>query len=307
MGGELRCTRVARALGYRPAGTAGSSAAFVLVEAPLPWPSDVGSHPFLAPLASVVGGAGGRLQAVVPPAGADPGTTTVVVLRRAPVGFDRAERTVPNDDVAPALAALLADRPAPGERTPLASQGQVRDLLVCTHGSRDVCCGADGMRLYGELVARDLPGVRLWRTSHTGGHRFAPTALTFPDGRAWAWLDPDLVQGIVERSVPADVAAAHDRGSTALADPFAQAAESAVFRVEGWGWLDRSHRVDVGGTDPDHRIVTVAGVGDRDSVAYRVEVARRGTVPVPDCGHPLDEARKSSPDLEVTSVTRIRP
>lgn len=163
------------------------------------------------------------------------------------------------------------------------------------------------MRLYGQVSGLD--GVRVWRTSHTGGHRFAPTALTFPEGRAWAWLDPDLVRGIVERSLPAAEAAAHDRGSLALDDPFAQAAESAVFGAEGWDWLDRTHEVAVDATDPDLRVVTVTGQDGTggDDVVYRVEVARHGTVPVPDCGHPLDEARKTSPDLEVTSLTRIRP
>ncbi|HEY8546875.1 MAG TPA: hypothetical protein VIL36_17565, partial [Acidimicrobiales bacterium] len=162
MAPDLRCSRVARALGYRPAGTAGSAAAFVLVEAPLPWPSDVGTHPLLAPLAPVVGGAGGRLQAVVPRADAEPGATTVVVLRRAAVGFDRIERVVPTADLAGELAALLAaglaadvadaadvaeaGKPDPGASSPGASSttAPVRDVLVCTHGTRDVCCGADG-------------------------------------------------------------------------------------------------------------------------------------------------------------------
>ena len=300
MAGELRCTRVARSLGYRPAGTAGRAKAFVLVEAPLPWPADVGAHPLLAPLAPVLGGAGARLQAVVPPAGTDRAVTRVVVLRRAAVGFDRAERAVPTGDVAAALAEMLA---APALPSPPSGSG-VSDVLVCTHGARDVCCGSDGMRLYGALVALDLPDVRVWRTSHTGGHRFAPTALTFPDGRAWAWLDPELVRGIVTRSVATEEAVAHDRGSAALDDPYAQAAESAVLGAEGWGWLDRPHEVQVDEVDAEHRRVTVRSVDG--AVAYRAEVALRGLVPVPDCGRPLDEARKSSPDLEVTSLTRIR-
>ncbi|HEY8544306.1 MAG TPA: sucrase ferredoxin, partial [Acidimicrobiales bacterium] len=170
-------------------------------------------------------------------------------------------------------------------------------------------CGADGMRLYTEVAALGLDGVRVWRTSHTGGHRFAPTALTFPDGRAWAWLDADLVRGIVERSLPAATAAAHDRGSVAIGDPFAQAAESAVFGVEGWGWLDRPRTVTVDATDPDRRLVTVTAdpVPDAQPArrTYRVEVVQKGTIPVPDCGHPIDEARKSSPDLVVTGVERV--
>jgi hypothetical protein len=179
-------------------------------------------------------------------------------------------------------------------------------VLVCTHGSRDVCCGADGMRLHGELVALDLPDLRVWRTSHTGGHRFAPTALTFPDGRAWAWLDPDRVRGIVDRSLPAAEAAGHDRGCTAFPDPWAQAAESAVLAAEGWGWLDRPREVAVEEVADDHRRVLVAAAGP-GGPRYEAEVALVRTVAVPDCGQPLEEARKSSPDLEVTALRRLDP
>ena len=115
MAGLLRCSRVARADGYLPAGSVGASRAFVLVEAPLPWPADVGAHPLLAPLAPVIGGAGARLQAVVPQADRPPGETRVVVYRRPPGGFvrfDRAERSVPTDDLATAIADLLV---APAE------------------------------------------------------------------------------------------------------------------------------------------------------------------------------------------------
>ena len=302
MAGLLRCSRVARADGYLPAGSVGASRAFVLVEAPLPWPADVGAHPLLAPLAPVIGGAGARLQAVVPQADRPPGETRVVVYRRPPGGFvrfDRAERSVPTDDLAAAIADLLvapAEPPAPG----------LTDVLVCTHGSRDVCCGADGMRVYGELVARDLPGVRVWRTSHTGGHRFAPTALTLPDGRAWAWIDAALMQGIVERTVPVAEAVDHDRGCAGFDDPFVQTAESAVLGAVGWGWLDRARRAEVETVDQERRVVTLTGDdADGSRLRYRAEVVLSRVVPVPDCGRPLEEARKSSPELVVAGLDRL--
>jgi hypothetical protein len=40
-------------------------------------------------------------------------------------------------------------------------------------------------------------------------------------------------------------------------------------------------------------------------LAYLVDVAVRRTVPVPDCGLPLDEARKSSPELEIRNITAL--
>lgn len=294
---SLRCSRVARANGYLPGGTAAAAAAFVLVETPLPWPHDAGSHPLLEPLAAVARAHGGRLQAVVPQEDRS-GRTRVVVYRRPPgpvVAYERVERVVATSQLAREVEALLSE-PAAGEPG--------IDVLVCTHGSRDVCCGADGMRLYTDLASAGIPGARIWRTSHTGGHRFAPTAVTFPDGRAWAWLDAALLKGIVDRSVPAAEAAAHDRGGVGFEDPFVQAAEGAAFGAAGWSWLDLARTASVEGSD-GVRHVTLTGVGPGTTLRYRAEVAVRRVVPVPDCGHPLDEAKKSSPELEIRRLDRL--
>jgi len=297
---ELRCSRVAKAAGYLPGGTAAGAEAFVLVEAPLPWPNKVETHFLLAPLARILKDHGARLQAVVPQ-GDTPGLTRIVVYRRDPdaLSFGRDEATVPTGELEERLTALLAHDDL-GE--PPKSGSGVTDVLICTHGSRDRCCGADGMRLYVELLAMALPGVRLWRTSHTGGHRFAPTGLTFPDGRAWAWLDAELVRRIVEQDLTPDEIAAHDRGSVGLLDPYAQAAEGAVFARVGWPWLDAARTAVVqapanGG--PAQVLVTGAGRH------YEVEVAIDRMVPVPECGLPLTEARKDSPEMVVRSLGEV--
>jgi len=277
----------------------------------------VGDHPLLAPLKPALKAAGARLQAVVPQAdnGSGSAETTVVVFRRPPgdfVSFTRAERSVATADLVPALTDMLA----PGAPTGPEGNGDVSgpppvtDVLVCTHGSRDRCCGSDGMRVFGNLVGRDLPGVRLWRTSHTGGHRFAPTAVTLPDGRAWAWADAPLLQQIVDRTLDPELAARHDRGCVAFDDPYAQTAESAVIGVEGWRWLGLARHAEVepvGLTVDDRRIVTLTGTDTNAGgtrVRYRAEVVLRRIVPVPDCGRPLEEARKSSAELEVTHLER---
>lgn len=53
-------------------------------------------------------------------------------------------------------------------------------ILVCTHGSRDRCCGTLGGAVYAK-GAKSHPEI-FWQTSHLGGHRFAPTLLTLPQG-----------------------------------------------------------------------------------------------------------------------------
>ena len=57
-------------------------------------------------------------------------------------------------------------------------------VLVCTHGSRDRCCGVLGGVIFAQLknqLNMMLPDA-VWQVSHLGGHRFAPTALCLPLG-----------------------------------------------------------------------------------------------------------------------------
>jgi hypothetical protein len=60
-------------------------------------------------------------------------------------------------------------------------------LLVCTHGSRDRCCGRLGGELF-SLLLGEAPTM-VWQSSHLGGHRFAPTALSLPDGLQYGRLN----------------------------------------------------------------------------------------------------------------------
>ena len=60
------------------------------------------------------------------------------------------------------------------------------------------------LRPLGHAAARRAGGTRprtrgVWRCSHTGGHRYAPTAITLPDGRAWAYADVGLLDGVLAR------------------------------------------------------------------------------------------------------------
>ena len=103
-------------------------------------------------------------------------------------------------------------------------------LLVCTNGRRDVCCAVRG-RPVAAHAARVAPG-RVWEVSHTGGHRFAPTAVLLPWGQTYARIDDQSAEWILGASTtghtPVELlGAAHDRGRSALA-PAAQSAESHV-------------------------------------------------------------------------------
>ena len=79
-----------------------------------------------------------------------------------------------------------------------------RDILVCTHGSHDKCCARYGIPFYMQALATisdlSLSHVRIWKASHFGGHRFAPTMIDFPEGRYYGILDRESFKSILTRT-----------------------------------------------------------------------------------------------------------
>jgi hypothetical protein len=117
-------------------------------------------------------------------------------------GYERRAYDVPRELLAGVLESLAGAGDADAGGADLAAHevaASSRDILVCTHGSRDACCGKFGYGFYVEmrgLAAVRGAGVRVWRTSHLGGHRFAPTLLDLPSGRMFGRLaagDADVV------------------------------------------------------------------------------------------------------------------
>ena len=101
---------------------------------------------------------------------------------------------------------------------------------MCTHGIRDQCCGKYGFPIYKVLKEH---GHKVWRISHTGGHRFAPTCIDFPTGHYWAWLTPELALQIGEKSANPDTLKYHYRGWSGVGK-HEQIIERALFLREGW-------------------------------------------------------------------------
>jgi hypothetical protein len=225
---------------------------------------------------------------------------TVVCWRRDDDGrYHGLDHRLPRPDVPDLLRRIVDD---PDAQHPGLVGPSPADVLLCAHGRRDRCCGRAGTLLEAEIRAR-WPNVRTWRCSHTGGHRFAPTGLTFPHGRAWAYLDGLVLDGILDRTLGWSALAAHHRGSLAL-DQWAQAVEGAALAERGWDLTDLPLRVRSTDVDDDRRwaVVTLEW-GDRTAVVHaRGEVRVTRDLPVVVCGLPLDAATKTTPELRVTSL-----
>lgn len=139
-----------------------------------------------------------------------------VAAARELLGLDAAMLT------ATTPAALLAAFPTFQVSTPVA--------LVCTNGKRDVCCAVAGRPLANQ--AARLARGQVFETSHTGGHRFAPTGVLLPSGLTFARLDaPELIAALHAASDGVQHPALCDmhtnRGMCAL-QPYEQAALVAL-------------------------------------------------------------------------------
>lgn len=293
----FRCSPWTQAQGVDPIGSAARFDALLLVEWPLPWPHDVSE---IAELAAASAVPGVRVMTVVPRTdqGADGGVTVVHRRRTGTNHLVGVDHRVRRGEVPDLLAALTADPLTDHQERSSAVGDSPAEVLVCGHGRRDACCGRWGTLLHLELADR-WSGVRVWRCSHTGGHRFAPTAVTLPDGRAWAYVDADLLDGVVQRTGDVHALAAHDRGTSAL-DQWAQVVERAVFTQVGWSWLDGGMATATTEVTPDGRSATVHLTWDGGSADGVVEVTR--TLPVLVCGEPPEHATKTSPELALRTL-----
>ncbi len=260
---KIRCSDWTRAASLSPIGTSGSYAGYLLVEIPLPWPRDAGDTAEGAAVAPLIGPLRYRLQAVAP-AGPDPGPSErrVILHARRPgeTGFSGYRRfsSRAGDSLADTVAALIAA--AAGDSHSELESPAV-DLLVCTHGTRDSCCGKRGASSRSSW--RRLPG---WPASTSG----APATWAATGSRRPSWCcrrappgaspTPAWSPGSVHRAGDFADAAGHYRGCPGLDSPQVQALEAEVLRRVGWSLLDTTaHRlvrwkeraVDLGGRRTD--------------------------------------------------------
>ena len=291
---DYRCAPWTAAQGFDPIGSAAEFDRLVTVEVPQPWPRAVEDMEWIA---SVDRPKGTRMQAVVADAGRPDGSVLLTRWERGRTGLAGIDWSVPARDVPAALAVLVSGADPVGHPLGGTVTDAPEEVLVCGHGARDRCCGGPGTRLSIESRAA-LPELRVRRTSHLGGHRFAPTALTLPDGRMWAHLDPEVVVGIARRTMAGHEARRHYRGNVGL-DAWAQVVEGAVLAESGWDAVDfeeMSHTSDV---DGDRASVTLrwstsTGTGERSA-----EVEMVGRYPVLQCGLDPSEANKDAPEYRL--------
>lgn len=116
-----------------------------------------------------------------------------------------------------------------------------RDILICTHGSHDKCCARYGNPFYFNAISivshLKLDNIRIWKSSHFGGHRFAPTAIDFPDGRYYGLLDQESFHSILTRTGDIRLFKKVYRGWGILPNSI-QVLERELILRYGWDWFN---------------------------------------------------------------------
>jgi len=300
-GAGERCAAHAERIELDPGGSALWVDELLVVDMALPWPKPVWAKPGFTEVPELVLAAGesGRRVRVLAAAPLDDGISRVVTHRLADhCGYARAEHQVAAEGLVDLLALLLADGLDASPAT-VVSHEPVREFLLCTQGSHDMCCGSRGASLRSDLEARG-PDIAVRRVSHTGGHRLAPTGVTFPDGRMWGLVDADDMIGIIDQSVAPSLVAHLCRGWIGAEMGPAQMAERAVFaEVDSWS-LDATPRTTAVVHTGEHTTVDVS----TDVAVWRVEIEPGRAVPKIACGEPGGLPAKIGSEWVVASVTR---
>lgn len=247
------CSLLTKSSGEDPIGSASAKQRYVIAEIPLPWSRAVrDSRTMPAGLGAGLRtaeelGTNFAFYGVVPdPVWSVPGVTRLIDVQR-PAGpvtrFERTEYLFPNELLDTLTTTMLLN---PTNQETLGPYRQdtscTRDLLVCTQGTRDACCGSFGIPVY-EHLRRVHAGqwhgaLRVWRVSHIGGHRFAPTMIDLPEMRFWGHLTLEAVDQIVCRSGSLPNLQAHYRGWGALKNHFSMILEREAFQTFGWDWTN---------------------------------------------------------------------
>jgi hypothetical protein len=186
------------------------------------------------------------------------------------------------DDVASLDVPGFVAAASRGEEPALGEAPERPIVLVCTNGRRDRCCAKWGVPVYRALSQRD--DLDVWQTTHLGGHRFAATLLTLPDGLSYGRVEPDEVDALAQALHAGEIHRLDRfRGRTAL--PAAGQAAEHFFRARsGQMRVDAVRGVELETIAEG----TLARVRDDQGVEHPIALTRE-TLPErvpPSCGKP---------------------
>lgn len=299
--GQL-CSLISQAQGEDPIGSGNMHKRYLFVELPMPWPAAAELNArYSEGLLQVIKqhakeGRVAKLLALDCPQKRSPEGMARLFYMQHPgfpcAGFELASYVVPEEQVVSLADALIGSEVDAGQleafagwlEAPIAGR---RELFVCAHGEHDACCGRFGYPAY-EYIQQQYgqrDDVRVWCTTHFGGHRYAPTLIEFPSGRYWANMQREQLDILVQRHKPASELYRHYRGWSMI-QGVEQVAERELLVSFGWGWdrYVKQASQETGETDEVQVQIEYAPAGEQERQRYDAIVQSWKTVELSGCG-----------------------
>ncbi|EAZ90639.1 sucrase ferredoxin [Crocosphaera chwakensis] len=155
--------------------------------------------------------------------------------------YEKQEFLLPQQQIVSLITALLIDSNNLTQFDAYKqSTNHIRDILVCTHGNVDLACSRFGFPIYDRIKKQytiNNDNLRVWRCSHFGGHRFAPTLIDFPIGQVWGHLEAEILDNLIYRRGNIEELRPFYRGWTGLSQ-YGQIVERELWMKWSWPWLD---------------------------------------------------------------------
>ncbi|MEH2290110.1 sucrase ferredoxin [Nostoc sp.] len=319
------CSLISKANKEDPIGTAETCDNWLIMEIPQPWSSEIfQENPTVKSLIGLfqelVFQHGIKLKPLLIAPDREysfPGFTRVLYYYRPAKlfsQFEKQEFVVPESKAAALVRAIFKQlMQQPNDLSEFQQYQQqtshIRELMVCTHAQVDLACGRFGTPIYRRLRKEYAPAsngkLRVWQTTHFGGHQFAPTLVDLPQGCLWGHLEPDVLDLLVQRNGSVTGLRQYYRGWTGLSK-FEQIAEREIWIQSGWSWFDYLKAGKVlameevaGGQEADWVEVRIdyAAINGSTTGAYeaRIEV----------CGEVMS-ALNSAKEMELEAVKQYR-
>ncbi|MEM6403551.1 MAG: sucrase ferredoxin [Cyanobacteria bacterium P01_D01_bin.116] len=241
------CSDNSRKVGEDIVGTATNNQTYVLIECPLPWNSDAFTSRWVPDnLRLLVKEAKQaklpiKFQLIANDLSHKVDSTTLLIYHQEEGGGKGySKREFKLEDIEQAAATIKKWLWRKNLKYEIDATS-TRDILICTHGSHDKCCARYGNPFYFHaketISSLDLDNVRIWKSSHFGGHRFAPTMIDLPEGRYYGNLNQESFKSVL--TLTGNISCFKDiyRGWGILPRSI-QIVERELILRYGWDWFN---------------------------------------------------------------------
>jgi hypothetical protein len=273
------CAMMSRQLGEDLIGTAPTFPTYVLIECPYPWAArEFDSKAVPAALKTLIEQIKQPIRFLLFK-GESSEQTRVMIFRRSQGRYRKRQFQLDSiEQVAPLIQFYLSETDLEID----CEDSTEQDIFICTHGSHDKCCAKFGYPFYRQASSL---ASNVWQVSHIGGHRFAPTIVTFPDGRYYGQLDVESFSAIVHRCGSICHLEQVYRGSGLLPKQV-QVMERAIALEQGWKWFDYQIDYQILRTDAESTQVELWGekLGERSLSYIATIVAGEPKTVISSCG-----------------------